>query len=73
MALYLRQQQSRTALQERLATELREKQRPDQPLEYEKPTSSVEEGSHISTNLGPILVMIGAVIVLGVAYLLLSR
>lgn len=73
MALFVRQEESRSELQNRIAAELREKIKADKPLEYEKPINSVEEGTHEARNVGPIVIMIGAVITLGVAYLLLSR
>ena len=74
MALFIRKETPRTELQERIAAELQEKLRAgSKPLEYEKPITSVEERTHESQNLGPILIMIGMLIFVGVAYLLVSR
>lgn len=73
MALFVRQEDSRTELQQRIAAELREKIKKDKPLEYEKPVNSVEEGTHEARNVGPVLILIVAVVIVGVAYHLLSR
>ncbi len=74
MALFVRQENSRTELQERLATELQEKLKQERSsIEYEKPVNSIEHDTSESRNLGAIVVMITAVVILGIAYLLLSR
>lgn len=74
MALFIRKETPRTELQERIAAELQERLRAgDKPLEYEKPVNSVEQDTHESQNLGPILIIVGMIIFVGVAYLLLSR
>lgn len=73
MALYVKQQNSRTELQERIAAELQEKLKTDKPLEYEKPVNSIEEGTHESQHLGPVVIMVTAVLAVAIAYLLLSR
>lgn len=73
MALFIRQDNSRSDLQNRIAAELREKIKSDKPLEYEKPLNSVEEGTHEARNVGPIVAVLAMLIMLGVAYLLVSR
>lgn len=73
MALFVREQGQRTELQQRVAAELREKLKDDKPLEYEKPVSNFETDSHESQNLGPILVLVGSVVVLVLAYLFFAR
>ncbi len=73
MALFVRQEDSRTELQNRIAAELREKIKNDKPLEYKKTINSVEEGTHEARNVSAVVLLIVAVVVLGVAYLLLSR
>ena len=73
MALFIRQENSRSELQNRIAAELREKIKSNTPLQYEKPISSVEQDTHEARNLGPVVILIVAAVVLGVAYLLLSR
>lgn len=71
MGLFIRQNSSRTELQERIAAELREKQTAQSSVAYEKPESAFNEGSHESQNLGPVLIVAAAIIVLGIAYLLM--
>lgn len=73
MALFIRQQDQRTELQERIAAELRQKLKTESQLEYEKPENNIESTTHESQHLGPVLVLVGAVVVLGVAYLLFAR
>ena len=73
MALFIRQQDHRTELQERIAAELREKLKTESKIEYEKPTSNIEDDTHESQYLGPVVVMVIALVVLGVAYLLFAR
>ena len=73
MALFVREQGQRTELQQRVAAELREKLKDNKPLEYEKPVNNIERGTHESQNLGPIIVIVGSLIVLGLAYLLFAR
>lgn len=76
MALYVRQQQDRTELQKRVAAELREKIRSGEneaELTYEKPIDSVQEGTHESRQLGPVVVLIAAVIGLFLVYVIFGR
>ncbi len=73
MALFIRQNDTRSELQNRVATELREKLRTQQQIEYEKPENNIEQTTHESENLGPIVIMVMAIVFLGIAYLLLSR
>lgn len=73
MALFIRQQGPRSELQEKIALELQEKIREDKALQYEKPASNYEQQSHVSKNLGPVVVLIASAVVLGVVYLLVSR
>lgn len=76
MALYIRQQDSRSELQERVAAELREKLKHgenEEQLTYEKPVDSVRQGTHESRHLGPVVVLVAALILLGVMYLLFGR
>ncbi len=73
MALFVRQENSRSELQNRVAAELREKLKTQQPIEYEKPENTIEAGTHESRNLDSIIIVVVAIIVLGIAYLLVSR
>lgn len=73
MALFIRQQGPRSELQEKIAAELQEKLKNEKQLEYEKPASNFEQSSHESQHLGPVVVLVVAAVVLGVAYLWLSR
>ncbi len=73
MALFIRQQDSRTELQQRVAAELREKLKNEKPLEYEKPENDVIKGTHESRHLGPVAVIVVALVVLGLLYILSSR
>jgi hypothetical protein len=73
MALFIRQQDQRTELQERIAAELREKLKTESQIEYEKPTSNIEDSTHESQYFGPVVILVIALVVLGVAYLLLAR
>ena len=73
MALFIRQENSRSELQNRIAAELRERMKTQTPIEYEKPESSIESGTHESMNLDSIIIIVVAVMILGIAYLLLSR
>lgn len=73
MALFIRQQGPRSELQEKIAAELQEKLKNEKPLEYEKPANNYEVGSHESQYLGPIVAMVGALVLLGVVYLLFAR
>lgn len=73
MALFIKQQDQRTELQERIAAELRQKLKTESQLEYEKPVNNIESTTHESEHLGPVLVIVGAVVALGVAYLLFAR
>jgi hypothetical protein len=74
MVLFVRQQEQRSELQERVAAELREKLKQNaEPLEYEKPTNDIEMRTHESQILGPIVAIVGALVALGVAYLLFAR
>lgn len=72
MALFIRQQNERTELQERVAAELREKLKTEQNVTYEKPENTIISATHESQNLGPIVVLVVAVVFLGVAYLFLA-
>ena len=73
MALFIKRENQRTELQERIATELRQKLKTESQLEYEKPVNNIEDTTHESQHLGPVLVLVGAVVFLGVAYLLFAR
>ena len=74
MALFIRKENPRSELQERIAAELQEKLRTtDKPIEYEKPENWTENEMHESQNLGPIIAIVCMLIVVGVAYLLVSR
>lgn len=73
MALFIRQQDQRSELQERIATELREKLKTESQLEYDKPVNNFEESSHESQQLGPVVILVIAIVLLGVAYLLFAR
>ena len=74
MALFIRKESPRSEFQERIAAELQEKMRTDgPPIQYEKTENTIEDGTHISQNLGAIVAIVGMLIFLGVAYLLLSR
>lgn len=73
MALFIRQQDQRSELQERIAAELREKLKNEKQLQYEKPQSNIEDDSHESQHLGPVLVIVAALVFLGVVYLLSAR
>jgi len=73
MALFVRQTDQRSELQERIATELREKLKNEPQLEYEKPVNNFIDDSHESQHLGPVAVVVTALVALGVAYLFLAR
>lgn len=74
MALYVKQENSRTELQNRIAAELQEKLKTNDPsVKYEKPESTLIDSTNLSDNLGPIVIIIVAVVGLGIAYLLLAR
>jgi hypothetical protein len=73
MALFIKREDQRTELQERIAAELRQKLKTESQLEYEKPENNIESTTHESEHLGPVLVIVGALVVLGVAYLLFAR
>lgn len=73
MALFVREQGQRTELQQRVAAELREKLKDTKPLEYEKPENNIERNTHESQTLGPIIVLVGSCVLLGIAYLLFAR
>lgn len=73
MALFIRQDDQRSELQERIAAELREKLKTEQNVTYEKPENNIESSTHESQNLGPIVVLVVAVVLLGVAYLFFAR
>jgi hypothetical protein len=73
MALFIRQTDQRSELQERIATELREKLKNEPQLEYEKPANNIVDSSHESQHLGPVVILVVAVVLLGVAYLVSAR
>lgn len=73
MALFVRQENSRSELQNRIAAELREKMKTQEPIEYEKPESTFVSQTHQSRHLDSIIIIVVAVIVVGIAYLWLSR
>lgn len=73
MALFIRQQDERTDLQQKVAAQLREKLKNEKQLMIEKPESTLLNNSHESQNLGAVLVLIGAIIILGILYIFLSK
>lgn len=76
MALFIRQQDSRSELQERIAAELREKIKKgesNEPLTYETPVDSVRDGTHESRHLGPVVILVVAGVMLGIFYMVFGR
>lgn len=76
MALFIRQQDSRSELQQRIAAELREKIKngESEPVpRYEQPIDSVQQGTHESRHVGPVVVLVVAVVLLGIMYVAFGR
>lgn len=69
----MKREDTRTELQQRVAAELREKLHGSEPLTYEKPLNSVVEGTHQSKDLGAIIILIIAVMVVGTIYFFMAR
>jgi len=73
MALFVRQNDTRSELQKRIADDLHLKLEHDKPLEYEKPVSDIELDSHQSEHLGAILTIMLMLGVIGAMFFLMSH
>lgn len=70
MALFLNNKDNRSELQNRLATELQERLRQKQALEYDKPEPSMLENQH-HTRAAGVIIVVAALVALGLVLYLL--
>lgn len=62
MGLFLRQEDSRTELQNKIAAELQERLKERPELEHEKPDPAILDDQHQTRPAGMILIILGAIL-----------
>lgn len=73
MALYVKQDQSKSELQDRIAAELRTKLDARGQLDYEKPIDNVTRDSHQAQNLSVTIIVIVMIVTLAVVFFAIQR
>lgn len=71
MGLFLRQDESRSELQQRVAAELQEKLKTDTSLSYEKPTPALLENQHETRIAGKVILFLILALVVAIVVLAL--
>lgn len=71
MALFLRQDDSRTELQQRVAAELQEKLKNEGNLQYEKPDPAILDNQHQTRIAGKVIIFLIALLVIALIVLAL--
>ena len=66
MGLFLRQDESRSELQQRVAAELQEKLRNDSDLQYDKPTPAILDNQHETRIAGKVILVLIVLLVIAI-------